>query len=157
MERRSPSRPYQQSILCGCLLFGLTLGGCGDDDSPSSGNGGVSGSISSGGSLGNGASAGEPSNSAGESTSVGGAAGARQEPDVGGAAGADGGGADGGGTGGNGAVGGANVGGGAGTGLYLPCASQADCQMYGGGKVCCAVASMQFCTKQSACPGDTLP
>lgn len=40
---------------------------------------------------------------------------------------------------------------------YLPCESKADCDAFGGGKVCCVVGAMHFCTKPSACPGDTLP
>lgn len=40
---------------------------------------------------------------------------------------------------------------------YLPCESKQDCDQFGGGKICCAVGAMHFCTKQSACPGDTLP
>jgi hypothetical protein len=53
--------------------------------------------------------------------------------------------------------GGLSAGGSAGNGLYLPCASQADCKMFGGGKVCCAMPGMQFCTKPSGCSGKTLP
>lgn len=45
----------------------------------------------------------------------------------------------------------------AGSGLYLRCESEADCAAYGGGKVCCAAGAMHFCTKPSACSGDTLP
>lgn len=44
-----------------------------------------------------------------------------------------------------------------GAGLYLPCESAADCKKYGGGKICCATATMHFCTKQSACTGKILP
>jgi hypothetical protein len=40
---------------------------------------------------------------------------------------------------------------------YLPCESEADCDAFGGGKVCCVVGAMHFCTKPSACPGETLP
>jgi len=59
--------------------------------------------------------------------------------------------------GGSAVGGGLNVGGGAGNGLYLPCASLADCKVFGGGKICCAMPGMQFCTKQSACSGNVLP
>jgi hypothetical protein len=68
------------------------------------------------------------------------------------------------------ATGGTTVGGttmtGAGTGtggsgsggsLYLPCESAADCEPYGGGKVCCVAGEMHFCTKPSACSGKMLP
>jgi hypothetical protein len=40
---------------------------------------------------------------------------------------------------------------------YLPCTKKADCDRYGGGKVCCQTAAMTFCTKQSACAGTILP
>jgi hypothetical protein len=40
---------------------------------------------------------------------------------------------------------------------YLPCMKKADCDRYGGGKVCCQAGSMTFCTKQSACGGTILP
>ena len=40
---------------------------------------------------------------------------------------------------------------------YLPCESKQDCEAFGGGTVCCAAGAMHFCTKPSACPGDTLP
>lgn len=41
--------------------------------------------------------------------------------------------------------------------LYLPCDRGSDCARYGGGKVCCELSSMRFCTKPSACGGRTLP
>jgi hypothetical protein len=45
--------------------------------------------------------------------------------------------------------------------MYLPCESQADCDAYGGGKLCCEMGAgqnlMRFCTKQSACSGRILP
>jgi hypothetical protein len=44
-----------------------------------------------------------------------------------------------------------------GTALYLPCESEADCKEFGGGKVCCVAGAMHFCTKPSACSGETLP
>jgi hypothetical protein len=49
-----------------------------------------------------------------------------------------------------------------GSSSFLPCNSEADCEQYGGGKVCCRVyaggAPMQFCTKPSACQnGEILP
>jgi hypothetical protein len=44
-----------------------------------------------------------------------------------------------------------------GTGSYIPCESAADCEPFGGGKVCCVAGPMHFCTKPSACPGETLP
>jgi hypothetical protein len=158
MKQRSQGRVYRQPSWCGCLLVGLMLGACsGDDDSTESAAGGSSGFPSLGGALSSGASAGEPSSSAGEtSTSAGesattsGAAGLGEEPAPGGAGGGSA-------AGGSAVGGGVNGGGGAGNGLYLPCASLADCKMYGGGKVCCADAGMQFCTKQSACSGNTLP
>ena len=151
MKQRSQSRTYRQPSWCGCLLVGLMLGACsGDDESPESAAGGTSGSPSLGGALSNGASAGETSTSAGESATTSGAAGLGEEPAPGGAGGASA-------VGGSAVGGGVNVGGGAGNGFYLPCASLADCKMYGGGKVCCADAGMQFCTKQSACSGNTLP
>jgi hypothetical protein len=40
---------------------------------------------------------------------------------------------------------------------YLPCAKQADCDAFGGGKICCEAGGMRFCTKQSACTGRRLP
>lgn len=44
---------------------------------------------------------------------------------------------------------------------YLPCETAADCDKYGGGKLCCEVQTasdtMRFCTKQSACSGKILP
>jgi hypothetical protein len=43
----------------------------------------------------------------------------------------------------------------------LPCEATADCEMYGGGKLCCEAETsegpMRFCTKRSACSGDILP
>ena len=44
-----------------------------------------------------------------------------------------------------------------GTTFYLPCESLEDCAMFGGGKVGCVAGPMHFCTKPSACPGETLP
>jgi hypothetical protein len=45
--------------------------------------------------------------------------------------------------------------------LYLPCNAASDCAAFGGGKVCCELASggqtMRFCTKPSACSGGVLP
>ncbi len=40
---------------------------------------------------------------------------------------------------------------------YLPCESDADCDPYGGGKVCCVAGTMHYCTKPSGCAGQTLP
>jgi hypothetical protein len=56
-----------------------------------------------------------------------------------------------------GSSGGSASSGSGGTALYLPCTSAADCEAYGGGKVCCPGGSMTFCTKPSACPVDPLP
>jgi len=53
--------------------------------------------------------------------------------------------------------GGSVSGGSGGMTFFLPCESEADCKVYGGGKVCCDGGSMKFCTKPSACPGNTLP
>ena len=47
------------------------------------------------------------------------------------------------------------------TGLFLECKGAADCGAFGGGKVCCQIASgsqtMQYCTKPSGCSGKVLP
>jgi hypothetical protein len=44
---------------------------------------------------------------------------------------------------------------------FLPCNRAADCDAYGGGKVCCRASAgsqtMQYCTKPSGCSGTTLP
>jgi len=150
MERPSQSGTRRLSIVGGCLLVGLALGACGgDDDSATGGSGGESGSLSIGGSGGSGASGAEPSGSAGESVSVGGAEGGSDASAAGQSVGGS---ASGGASGG-----GISSGGSAGSGLFLPCASQADCKAFGGGKVCCSVPGMQFCTKPSACSGKTLP
>jgi hypothetical protein len=42
-------------------------------------------------------------------------------------------------------------------GGYLACEKAADCDQYGGGKVCCDAGSMKYCTKPSGCAGKTLP
>jgi hypothetical protein len=45
--------------------------------------------------------------------------------------------------------------------LYLPCESTADCEAFGGGRLCCEAGSaedlMRFCTKRSGCSGQILP
>ena len=134
------------------VLAGLAaaVGACGgdDDDASRGGPGGTSGIVLVGGSGGGNAgdtasSAGDTATSgeAGKPTIAGGAAGG--EPAIGGGS-----------TGGTSASGSSS---GGNNGLYLPCASQADCKQYGGGKICCSTSSMRFCTKQSACTGDVLP
>jgi hypothetical protein len=40
---------------------------------------------------------------------------------------------------------------------YLPCESAEGCAEFGGGKVCCEIGAMRFCTKPSACSGEVLP
>jgi hypothetical protein len=40
---------------------------------------------------------------------------------------------------------------------YLPCESAADCEQFGGGRVCCDAGSMTYCTKPSGCLGEPLP
>jgi hypothetical protein len=44
---------------------------------------------------------------------------------------------------------------------FLPCNTSADCNQFGGGKVCCEVQSggstMRFCTKQNGCSGQVIP
>lgn len=100
-----------------------------------------------------GASAGGTSSSPGEAgaTSTEGGAPMSPEPTEGGAPSEPSGGT-------GGASAGSSQGGSAGGPLgYLPCESKQDCDEFGGGKICCAVGAMHFCTKQSACPGDTLP
>jgi hypothetical protein len=42
-------------------------------------------------------------------------------------------------------------------GSYLPCEAEADCEPFGGGRVCCVAGDMHYCTKPSGCAGDTLP
>ena len=39
---------------------------------------------------------------------------------------------------------------------YLPCTKGADCDQFGGGKVCCMAGGMSFCTKPSACSGNII-
>jgi hypothetical protein len=45
--------------------------------------------------------------------------------------------------------------------LFLPCNATADCNQFGGGKICCEMGSganvMRFCTKQNGCAGTILP
>ncbi len=41
-------------------------------------------------------------------------------------------------------------------GSYLQCVSGSDCDAFGGGKVCCDVPGMRFCTKPSACEGEVI-
>jgi hypothetical protein len=42
-------------------------------------------------------------------------------------------------------------------GQFLACKTRSDCAAYGGGKVCCDVPGMRFCTKPSACTGQQIP
>ena len=145
MARRSKAQTHRLAITHGALLLGLMLGACGGDDASSN----------SGGSSGAGAStAGSPT--AGSSTGAVTGSGASSNEGAT-TSGAGAGGADDTATGGSVAgnsLGGGNVGG---SNLYLRCESLADCKVYGGGKVCCVAGSMHFCTKPSACSGDTLP
>ncbi|HYJ11725.1 MAG TPA: hypothetical protein VEX18_22030 [Polyangiaceae bacterium] len=128
-------------------ILALALVGCGQDDPPGEGASGGSSSGSDSGSseagaatsseggaapIAPGGKSGAPGDDAGAPNASGGST-------TGGSAGADGS------AGSGGALG------------YLPCESKADCDAFGGGKVCCAAGSMHFCTKPSACPGDTLP
>lgn len=117
------------------LLAPVAISACGGNDDDDTGSGGSAGSLSLGGS---GNSGGMPATAGKTTTSAG------QPSDSGGAPS---------GTSGT-ASGGANTGG---TTFYLPCESAKDCEPFGGGKVCCAVGSMHFCTKPSACSGETLP
>jgi hypothetical protein len=41
-------------------------------------------------------------------------------------------------------------------GNYLRCVTGSDCEAFGGGKVCCDVPGMRFCTKPSACEGEVI-
>jgi hypothetical protein len=41
-------------------------------------------------------------------------------------------------------------------GSYLRCVTQSDCEAFGG-KVCCDVSGLRFCTKPSACEGQLIP
>jgi hypothetical protein len=139
------------------LLFGAGLGAlalcaaCGGDDAAPGANGGTNAGGSAGSSM-NEAGATDQPGGAGESTggmSGGGSA-------SGGTAMA-GGSSSGGVTSGGMSAGGASVAGSGGNGLYLPCEAAADCKAFGGGKVCCAMGTMHFCTKPSGCSGDILP
>lgn len=40
---------------------------------------------------------------------------------------------------------------------YLECETGSDCEAFGGGKICCEMGAMRFCTKQSACDGQKIP
>ena len=121
------------------------ISACGGDDDDDTGSGGSSGSLSLGGTVSTGGStvtAGKTSTSAGEPSDSGG------EPS--GTSGTASGGKTTGGTTSGGATTGGNT-------FYLPCESLMDCDQFGGGKVCCVMGTMHFCTKPSACKGDTLP
>lgn len=50
-------------------------------------------------------------------------------------------------------VGGSGAGGGG--SFFIECLTAADCEPFGGGKVCCDTGIEGFCTKPSACPGAT--
>jgi hypothetical protein len=128
-------RSAKLGFLC-VLLATVAISACGgDDDDDDTGSGGSAGSLNLGGSRSSGgtsATAGKTTSSAGEPSGSGGT--------LSGTSGT--------------ASGGASAGG---TTFYLPCESAKDCEPFGGGKVCCALGSMHFCTKPSACSGETLP
>ena len=41
--------------------------------------------------------------------------------------------------------------------VYLKCVTGSDCAAFGGGKLCCEMGPMRFCTKRSACSGQVIP
>jgi hypothetical protein len=137
MARLHELKAHRMAIGVGVLLVGL-VGGCGGDDDDSSGSGGSGGTLALAGSSTGAVSGSGGNDNQGAAMSAAGAAG-QVDTSTGGSTG--------------GSTGNAS----AGSGLYLRCASQADCKVYGGGKVCCAAGSMQFCTKPSGCTGKTLP
>jgi len=119
------------------LFILVSVGACSSDDDDASG-GGSSGSAGTPNlALGGTGGRGEPvSSSAGQSQRTNDAgAGGETSPNTAGSSGTSSGGST----------------------FYLPCASASDCAQFGGGKVCCVQAGMHFCTKPSACSGDTLP
>ena len=128
------TKPGQALLLS--VVFSLAA--CGPDDEPSeSGSGGSAG----GGTAGSMTTGGAGSSDAGTSSDGG-------MPGDGGSSSAQAGSVSGG-SGGSSST--------AGSGSYLRCESAADCEPYGGSKVCCVAGPMHFCTKPSACTGETLP
>lgn len=129
-------------ILLTLALVAL-VAACGDDSAPVGTESGGSSGAGSAGETGSDA-AGQPSEGGTGAATASGGTSTEGGSEMGGA-GASSGGTSSAGSGSGGMTG------------YLPCESKADCDAFGGGKVCCVVGAMHFCTKPSACPGDTLP
>lgn len=135
-------RPVLLTLALG-LALPAWLTACGDDSAPvGTESGGSSGASNAGETSFE--AAGQPSEGGTGAATASGGTGTEGGREVGGA-GATSGGSDSAGSGSAGLTG------------YLPCESKADCEAFGGGKVCCVAGPMHFCTKPSACPGDTLP
>ncbi len=145
MAPRTRGKALERAFIGAVFGIGLCLGACsGDDNETPSGDSGGSLNLSG------------VTSAAGSSTGAMTSGGSNDQrvPSEAGAGGEDA-------TGAGSANGGSTPTGGSassgGNGLYLHCESAADCQQYGGGKVCCEQGTMLFCTKPSACSGKTLP
>jgi|GEM_PF-4929541 len=140
-------KTYQRAVVGAVLAVALGLGACGGDDDDDTSPGGTSGSLNlSGGTNDSGSSTGARTSGGADDTGVPAGAGGESIAVAGAATG---------GGSGSSSIGGSSPSGG--NGAYLHCAAAADCKQYGGGKVCCEQGTMLFCTKPSACAGNTLP